>query len=363
MGHVTKSVFSCHDRSRFEVYLYTTGKAPGPGDPYRQAISDSADHFVDISSFSTEAAARRIAADNIDILVDLNGFMRDCRVQVLAHRPAPVQVFWLGYGGGLGVSYVDYIIADQVVLPAAHESRYREKIVRLPEIYHPADRAEISDRQLFRRSFGLHDDGFVFCAFNAPKKINREVFSSWMRILDGVPGSCLWLSNPGQSTLLVRNLREAALQRGIDPDRLVFSARIPDKSLHLARHRLADLFLDTFSYNASTTAIDALWSGLPILTRLGDSFCSRICADMLINVGLDDMITHSAPEFEQRAVELSRDPARLAEIRTRLGNNLASSALFNVRQLVGHLEAAYMCMWERYSAGLKPEHHDIKLGK
>ena len=363
VGHVTRSVFSCHDRSRFEVYLYATGKAPGPGDPYRQAISDSADHFVDISGFSTEAAAWRIAADGIHILVDLNGFMRDCRLQVLAHRPAPVQVFWLGYGGGLGVSYVDYVIADQVVLPAAHESRYREKIVRVPGIYHPADRAVISDRPLSRKSFGLRDDDFVFCVFNAPKKINREVFDSWMRILDRVPGSCLWLSNPEQSTLLVSNLREAARQFGIDPDRLVFSARIPDKSLHFARHRLADLFLDTFSYNASTTAIDALWAGLPILTRSGDTFCSRICADMLVNVGLEEMITHSTPEFEQRAVDLSRDPARLAEIRTRLQNNLGTSALFDVRQLVVHLETAYMHMWERCSAGLQPDHLDIQPGE
>jgi protein O-GlcNAc transferase len=342
------------------VYLYATGKAPGPGDPYRQVISDSADHFVDISGLSAEAAARRIAADNIHILIDLNGFMRDCRVPVLAHRPAPVQVFWLGYGGGLGVSYVDYIIADQVVLPAAHESRYREKIVRVPGIYHPADRAEISDRPLSRESFGLRDGDFVFCAFNAPKKINCEVFDSWMRILDRVPDSCLWLSNPGQSTLLARNLREAARQRGIDPDRLVFSARIPDKSLHFARHRLADLFLDTFSYNASTTAIDALWSGLPILTRAGDSFCSRICADMLINVGLEDMITHSIPEFEQRAVDLSRDPARLAEIRARLQTNLEKSALFDVQQLVGHLETAYTRMWERCSSGLQPDHLEVR---
>jgi protein O-GlcNAc transferase len=239
-------------------------------------------------------------------------------------------------------------------VPHGEENLYREKVVRLPEVYHCTDTPEIAEIPQSRRDHGLDESAFVFCAFNNPNKIDREVFGVWMSILRRVPGSQLWLSNPGGEAALERNLRAQAQRQGVDPDRLVFAGRLPDKSLHFARHRLADLFLDTFVYTAATTALDALWAGLPVLTRPGASFYSRICASFVSSVGLGDMICSSTRQFEDRAVELAGNPEALLAVRNRLAANLHTEPLFDLPRFVRHLEDGYQAMWRRYLAGEGP---------
>jgi protein O-GlcNAc transferase len=303
-----------------------------------------------MGGLSDDESAQQIQDCGIDILVDLNGYMKWSRPGVLARRPAPLQVYWLGHGGGLGLSFIDYIIADEVVIPRDAEGSYREKIVHLPDVFHPCDTTPVAQVHQSRSEFGLSEEGIVFCAFNAPHKIDREVFESWMRILQQVTDSQLWLSNQGASAALALNLRQEAQARGVDPGRLVFATRLPDKSLHLARHRLADLYLDTFSVNASTTALDALWAGLPILTRPGVSFQSRICSSFVRCVGLEELICSSAREYENLAVALAREPGRLDKLKQILSSHLKASALFDQRRFVGHLENAYSTMWEAHCA-------------
>ena len=361
ISHVTRGLYALHNRDRFEVIVYSLmDRSTDPG-PYLKDIKAGCDRFVNLAGVDPAQAAQRIHADEIDILIDLSGYMPGTQLPILSQRPAPVQVYWLGHGGGLGLTFIDYVIADETVIPHGEEAQYTEKVVRLPDIYHSTDTPPISDECPPRSHFGLADDAFVFCAFNNQIKINREVFDAWMRILQRVPGSQIWLSNLQQLDRLSENYRAEARMLGVDPDRLVFAGGVLDKSIHFARHRLADLFLDTFSYNASTTAIDALWAGLPVLTRKGDYFQSRIAASMLKNIGLEDMICHSAQEYEDRAVGLAQDPERLAGIRGRLWVNRVTAPLFDTRRFLGHLEAAYATMWKKHQQGSSPESFDVPL--
>ena len=357
--HVLKGVFPEHDRSQFEIFAYSLNDRSNEMSDYYHKISNSCDHFVDLSRLSDDDAANRIAADGINVLVDLTGYMKNARLEIFARRPAPVQIYWLGHGGGLGLSFIDYVIADYTVIPPGEEVSYKEKIIRMPEVYHPADTPAISDAPVHRSDFGLDENATVFCAFNNPQKINAEVFDTWMRILHQVPGSLLWLSNPSQSRGLVQNLRHEAQKRNVDPERLIFVARLPDKSQHFARHRLADLFLDTFSYNASTTAIDALWAGLPIITRPGKSFYSRICASLLTNVGLADMICRTTLEYEERAISLANDKTSLGKLKERLFRNRETEPLFNIPRFVWHLEKAYKIVWHCVKSDSQPRSFDV----
>ncbi len=354
ISHVLKGVFSAHDRSNFEIFAYSLRDRSRETSGYHRMISSRCDHFIDLSRLSNHAAADRIASDGIAILVDLCGYMKDARLEILAHRPAPIQIYWLGHGGGLGLSFMDYVIADDVVIPKGEEELYTEKIIRMPEVYHPTDTPPVSDASLVRSDFHLDENVTVFCAFNNPQKINREVFDVWMRILHRVPGSQLWLSNPKQSAGLVQNLRMEAQTRGIDPTRLVFAERVPDKSQHFARHRLADLFLDTFSYNASTTAIDSLWAGLPIVTCPGKSFYSRICSSFLTHVGLEDMICSGIQEYEEKSVALAGDKGELCEVKKRLWRNMSIYPLFDIPRFAAHLEKAYRMAWKGFKSGNSP---------
>ena len=359
ISHVLKGVFSEHDRSHFEIFAYSLNDRSNETSDYYRKISSSCDHFMDLSRLSDDDAVNRIAADGISVLVDLAGYMKNARLEIFARRPAPVQIYWLGHGGGLGLSFIDYVIADYIVIPPGEEVLYKEKIIRMPEVYHPADTPAISDSPVHRSDFGLDENATVFCVFNNPQKINTEVFDAWMRILHQVPGSLLWLSNPSQSRGLVQNLQNEAQKRGMDPKRLVFAARLPEKSDHFARHRLADLFLDTFSYNASTTAIDALWAGLPIVTRPGKSFYSRICASLLTNVGLADMICGTTQEYEERAISLANDKASLGKLKERLLRNRKTEPLFNIPRFVRHLEKAYKIIWHCIKSDPQPRSFDV----
>lgn len=359
ISHVLKGVIAAHDRSCFEIYAYSLKDRSTEASDYYLNTKSSCDHFVDLSRLSDDDAAKRIAADGIAVLIDLAGYMQNARLEIFARRPAPVQIYWLGHGGGLGLSFIDYVIADTIVISPAEEAFYREKIICMPEAYHPADTPSISDAPVHRSDFGLDENMTVFCVFNNPQKINAEVFDVWMRILERIPDSLLWLSNPNQSDRLVQNLRNEAQKRNIEPDRLVFAARLPDKSLHLARHRMADLFLDTFSYNASTTAIDALWAGLPILTRPGKSFYSRICASLLTQVGLADMICETTRDYEDRAVFLAKDKAALGMLKERLARNRENEPLFNIPRFVEHLETAYKTAWHCFKSGSPPRSFEV----
>lgn len=355
ISHVMLHLFDQHDRHQIDVVGYSISTRTGIADrPYVEAIRESCDDFVDLSVMTVAQATERIMHDDIDILVNLSGYMCPQSLEIFAQRPAPIQVYWLGHGGGLGLSFIDYVIADAVVIPPGEEVGYRECVVRMPDLYHCTDTPPISDARQFRADFGLNEDAFVFCGFNNSNKIDHTVFDSWMNILRRVPNSQLWLSTSGNDGFLESNLRTEAELRGINPERLVFARRLDDKSLHFARHRLADLFLDTFVYSAATTAIDALWAGLPILTRLGGDFYSRICATLVRNVGLADMVCNSTREYEDRAVYFAETPAALAKIRERLVRNRHTEPLFDLSRFVRNLECAYGVMWRKYVLGEPP---------
>ena len=285
-------------------------------------------------------------------MVDLNGHTDGARPQILALRAAPIQVNYLGYPGTMGAQYVDYILADRMVIPAEHERCYSEKVVRLPDSYLPLDSTrKLPARLPTRREAGLPEAGFVFCGFGGSQKIRPDVFDIWMRLLGKVDGSVLWLS--GADPAAIRNLRSEAATRGNDPDRLVFAPRVSMEE-HLARHRLADLFLDTSPCNAHTTAADALWVGLPVLTCIGSAFPGRVAASVLHAAGLPELATNSLDEYEQRALELATAPALLDGIRAKLDSNRTTQPLFDTDRLRRHVESAYLTMWDKYQRGEPP---------
>lgn len=339
-----------HDRARFEfVGLYF---GPDVHDDMRRRVSTSFDRFIDVRERSERGIARLSRELQIDIAVDLMGFTEHSRPGVFALRAAPIQVNYLGYPGTMGADYIDYIIADRTLITAESRPHFSEKVVYLPHSFQPNDRwRTIPERRFARGELGLPSAGRVFCCFHNGYKITRPTFEGWMRILKRVPGSVLWLRE--DIAEVTANLRRAAERNGVDGNRLVFAPRVAFGD-HLARHSQADLFLDAFPFNAHTTASDALWAGLPVLTRAGDSYISRVGASLLSAVGLPELITRSQHDFEALAVELAGDPDRLAQIRQKLAQNRKSSPLFDTPSYAKHLEAAYTEMVERYRAGLLP---------
>jgi predicted O-linked N-acetylglucosamine transferase (SPINDLY family) len=306
---------------------------------------------------SDAAAAQAIRARGIDILVNLNGYFGSVRQGVFALRPSPVQVNFLGFPGTLGAPYMDYIVADPVVLPPASARWYDEAVVRLPDSYQPTDATRaIAPGPVRRADCGLPERGVVFCCFNNNYKILPEIFAVWMRLLRAVPGSVLWLieDNPH----VAANLRREAALRGVAPERLVFARRLRQPE-HLARHRCADLFLDTLPYNAHTTASDALWAGLPLLTCRGTTFPGRVAASLLRSVGLPELVAEDLRDYEARALALARDPARLAALALHLRTRGRQSALFDTQTYVRHLETAFAAMHARHRAGLAPAPIDV----
>ena len=349
----TAELFERHDRSKFELIAFSFG--PDTGDELRRRLEPAFDKFIDVRHMPDRDVALLARSLEIDIGVDLNGFTEDARTNIFAMRAAPVQVSYLGYPGTLGADYVDYLIADPLVIPASSLSHYREKIAYLPNSYHPNNRTRrISDRQFTRSELGLPNDGFVFCCFNRNHKITPAVFDSWMRILRHVEASVLWLS--ADTEVAAENLRKEAVARGVDPVRLVFAARVAALPDHLARHRMADLFLDTLPYNAHATANDALWTGLPVLTQIGETFAGRVAASLLHAIHLPELVTTSRDAYEALAVEIATNRAKLAAIRQKLADNRLTTPLFDTAMFANHIESAYAKMYERYRADLPPDH-------
>ena len=354
-GYLMAELFELHDKTQFELIGFSFG--PITNDEMRQRLEKSFDQFIEIGSKSDFEVAQLSRNLNIDIAVDLKGFTQDSRTGIFSYRAAPIQVNYLGYPGTMGTDYIDYIIADKTLIPVEAQSCYSEKVAYLPNSYQVNDRKRVvSDKQYTRQELGLPENGFVFCCFNNNFKILPATFEGWMRILKAVEGSILWLlqDNPW----VVDNLKKEAEKQGIAAHRLVFAERMP-LSVHLARHRQADLFLDTLPYNAHTTTSDALWTGLPVLTLMGRSFSSRVAASLLNAIGLPELITNTPEEYEALAIELAINPKKLAEIKLKLANNRLTTPLFDTPLFAKNLESAYTKMYKRYQADLEPEHISI----
>jgi predicted O-linked N-acetylglucosamine transferase (SPINDLY family) len=350
---LTAELFEIHDRSRFEVTAFSSGA--NTRDPMRKRLQAAFDRFVDVSTKADQEVALLARSLEIDIAVDLGGFTMGARPRIFALRAAPLQVSYLGYPGTMGADYIDYLIGDSTVIPRASQQHYREKIIYLPHSFLVNDsKREVADRAFSRLELGLPPTGFVFCCFNNSYKITPSSFDSWTQILRRVERSVLWLSEDNATA--VSNLCREAGRRGVGAERLIFAKRLPSRAEHLARHRAADLFLDTLPYNAHTTASDALWAGLPVLTRIGESFAGRVAASLLHAMGLPELITASAPQYEELAVNLAADPQRLASMRQKLADNRLQRPLFDTRLFAKHLEAAYEVIYERYRSDRPPAH-------
>ena len=353
---LTAELFERHDRARFEVFAYSFG--PDDGSSMRARLVRAFDRFVDVRQTAHAQAARRIRDDCVDILIDLKGHTFGARPQILALRPAPIQVNYLGFPGTMGVDFMDYILVDPCVVPADRQADYSEKIACLPGCYQPNDTTrEIATEVPSRSQSGLPERALVFCCFNNSFKLSPAFFDIWMRLLRGVPGSALWLLEG--NALMRENLRREARARGVDPDRLVFAPIVPLPQ-HLARHANADLFLDTLPCNAHTTASDALWTGLPVLTCAGDTFAGRVAASLLTAIGLPELITDCLEAYENRAFELASNSRKLSELKAELNRKSRTAALFDVARFTRNIEAAYTQMWEIWRVGEAPKSFRIE---
>ncbi|HLJ11560.1 MAG TPA: tetratricopeptide repeat protein [Planctomycetaceae bacterium] len=350
IAYLTAELFEKHDRDRFHVMGYSYG--PDDGSEMRGRLVKAFDRFVDLQDAPFTDAAQRIADDEVDILVDLNGYTKHARTQILALRPAPIQVNYLGYPGTMGASFIDYILVDEFVVPADQQPFFTEKLVHLPGCYQVNDsRREIAVKTPSRAECGLPPAGFVFCGFNNSHKMTPEMFDLWMSLLKSVEASVLWLLERNRFAPI--NLRREAEARGVAGERLVFAPRMP-LAEHLARQRLSDLFLDTFPYNAHTTASDALWAGCPVLTMAGETFASRVAGSLLRVVGLPELITSSFDEYLELALALAKDAERLAGLRARLKANLSRSPLFDAARFARNVEQAYSTMAAIRASGEPP---------
>lgn len=349
VGYLMAEVFELHDRDRVEVFAYDCG--PPLGGAHQARIEAAVEHWTSIRDMDDAAAARRIADDGVQILVDLNGYTRDGRTKLVALRPAPVTVNWLGFPGTMGSPYHHYLIADDWVIPPGDEVFYSERVVRLP-CYQPNDRRRIvaADRPT-RADAGLPEDATVYCCFNGLHKLTRFTFDRWLIILTRVPGSVLWLLSGGETA--DARLRGYAAERGVAPDRLIFAPKKANPE-HLARYPLADLFLDTLPYGAHTTASDALWMGVPMLTLSGRSFASRVCGGLIRAAGLPELVCATASEYVDRAVALGRDRARTGRYRDHLREARDTCRLFDTPELVRRLEDLYRDMWADAQADRLP---------
>jgi predicted O-linked N-acetylglucosamine transferase (SPINDLY family) len=342
-------VLEAHDRERFEIVAFSFG--PDRSDSWRARTVAAVDRFIDVRLATDHDIAAMAREIGIDIAVDLKGFTQHHRIGIFAHRAAPIQVSYLGYPGTTGAPFIDYVIADHTTIPAEHCGDYTEKVVYLPDCYQPNARSQvISDRVFTRAEVGLPTEGFVFCCFNQVYKITPDVFGAWMGILGQVEGSVLWLWADHPTARA--NLRREAASRGVDPGRLVFAERMPVED-HLSRLRLGDLFLDTFPCAAHTTASDALRAGLPILTRTGRSFASRVAASLLTSIGLPELVVTSLPEYEELAVRIGRDSAYAAQLKSSVSAVLPTAALFDSTRFARALEALFASLLE--TSGTKPQ--------
>ncbi len=365
VGFAMTDVVEQHDRQNFEISAYYCGINRPDGTQAR--IKANVDRWTDITGMNDDQAAAQIAADGIDILIDLNGYTKDARTKVFARRPAPVQVNWFGYPSTMGSPYHHYLIADEVIVPPKDEIYYSEKIVRLP-CYQPNDRKRLvlSERPT-RQQVGLPENAFVFCCLNGMQKTTARTYERWLTILQRVPSAVLWLLTSVAET--DERLRKYAADRGVDPARIIFADKMPNAA-HLARYPLGDLFLDTFPYGAHTTASDSMWMGVPILTLSGRTFASRVCASLVRAAGIGEMHCTTEQEVIERAVAFGNDPSTLAPIKQKLIAGRDTCLLFDTPKLVRHLEDAYRQMWADLIRGATPVpdlrnldiYHEIGLG-
>lgn len=344
-------MLEAHDRARFEVIGYSY--SPDDRSAMRARLAKAFERFVDGRTLSDSEFAQRIADDGVDILVDLKGYTRGQRSGILAYRPAPICVHYLGYPGSTGSPVVDYIVADPFLVRPQEERYFSEAVVRLPDSYQANDdKRSVAATTQTRSAAGLPDEAFVFCAFNRPYKITPQVFDVWMRILRAVPNGVLWFVSENERS--ERNLRQEAQSRGIDPTRLIFAPQMPAPE-HLARHRLADLFLDTWPVCAHTTASDALWTGLPLISLPGHSFISRVSGSLLTALDLPELIAPNIAAYEAMAIELAQKPEALQSLRQKLAERRTSAALFDTKRICRNIETAYQTMWEKHRKGEAPQ--------
>lgn len=350
-AYLTAELFEMHDRSRFELTAFSFG--PDTQDAMRTRVAAAFGNFIDVRNQSDKEVALLAQKLEIDIAIDLDGYTKHSRTGIFSLQAAPVQVSYLGYPGTMGGEYIDYIFADSTVIPVENQPHYSEKIVYLPFSYQVNDSQRVISSVVFTRAeLGLPESGFVFCCFNNNYKITPGTFAGWMRILKQVPGSVLWLFEDNPMAAL--NLRKAAQRCEVSPERLVFAQRMPLPE-HLARHRLADLCLDTLPYNAHTTASDALWTGLPVLTLIGEPFASRVAASLLKAVEMPELITETQEAYEALAIELASQPGKLTALKAKLQAKRLSTPLFDTALFTRHIEEAYRKIHERHLAGLPPE--------
>ncbi|WP_439404595.1 tetratricopeptide repeat protein [Bradyrhizobium sp. DASA03076] len=349
IGHLMVGVIEEHDRERFEISAISYG--PDDRSEVRGRLKAAFERFEDVSHLPDEGVVELIRRLDIDVLVDLGGFTAGARPRILAHRAAPIQVNYLGYPGTMGASYVDYVMADRIIVPEAEQKHYAEKVIYLPDSYQATDARRSLASVPARSEVGLPDDAFVYCAFNRTSKITPVLFDVWMRLLAKTAGSVLWLLDG--DPIARENLKREAVARGIAAERIVFAPHAPADA-HLVRHQLADLFLDTLPYNAHTGASDALWAGLPVVTCLGSAFAGRVAASILNAVGLPELVTQSLNDYESLALRIAHD----SELRTVLKSKLASQRttwpLFDTARMTRHIEKAFNEMWRRHCAGEAP---------
>ncbi|MEO3478904.1 tetratricopeptide repeat protein [Phaeobacter sp. CAU 1743] len=353
--HLMGGLFSRHDSSRFHITAYSYGSAPA--DSEQERVARSVAQFRDVAGMPDDQLVSAVQADELDIAVDLKGYTGDTRTELFANRLAPLHVSYLGYPGTMGSTAFDYLIGDAMTCPPGSERFYEEHLIRMPHSYQVNDQdREISSKQFTRRDCGLPDTGTVFCCFNNSYKITPREYDIWMRLLDQTPDSVLWLLDTGAVSM--ENLRREAHARGVDPDRLIFAPRMPHAE-HLARHRAADLFLDTFTVNAHTTASDALWAGLPVLTMPGRQFAARVGASLVNAVGLPDLIAKDEADYEEKALTLANDADALASLRDKLMRRRLTSPLFDTDGFTRDLEQGFDLIYDRHLRGLPPAHVNV----
>ena len=336
-AYLMAEAFEHHDRERFEIFAYSYG--PEDGSPMRNRLRKACEHFIDIAREPDDLAAQRIEADALDVLVDLKGYTLGDRLSIMARRPCAIQATWLGYPGTTGASFIDYMIADPVVVPHSAEQHYTERIARVPGCYQPNDRARAVSPARSREEYGLPEQAFVYCCFNQTYKITPDVFAVWMRLLQQVPESVLWLLE--SNALAKEHLLHAAESHGVKPLRLIFAPRMPNAQ-HLARYVVADLALDTAPYTSHTTMSDALWCGCAALGLCGETFAARVSSSVLMAAGLSELVTYSLEEYEALALKLAREPEMLQRVRSRVSRARDSSTLFDSRALTRSVEALYV---------------------
>jgi predicted O-linked N-acetylglucosamine transferase (SPINDLY family) len=352
VGHLMVGVLEKHDKSRFETIAISLGI--DDQSRIRARMIEAFDHFIDARHMGTVQIAQTMREMEVDIAIDLAGYTADTGLGAFAYRPAPIQVNYLGYPGTSGSSYIDYIIADRHLIPEEHKKFYSEKVVYMPDTYMPVDDSiAISQKPVSRADYELPEDGVVFCSFSHDYKISPHIFEIWMRILKQVPGSVLWLMSRDETS--EQNLRQAAEARDVSSSRLIFAKRVPLVEDHLARYRLADMFLDTHPYNAHTTAADALMAGLPVITYLGNAFAARVAASLLHAAGMSRLVTRSFADYENLAIELATNKAALADVKASLQENIAAHPLCDTTKFCRNLEAIYIAMWRRYQLGDFPD--------